>query len=67
VDPERGELFIYNMVFTEPVPQVVEVLSHYASRTELWPHLPPVIHDGFLCNEDRALNATLKNSSVSAR
>ena len=56
-----------SMVFTEPVPQVVEVLSYYASRTELWPHLPPAIHDGLLCNEDRALNAKLKNSSVYAK
>lgn len=60
VDPEKGELFIYNMVFSEPVPQVVAVLSRYDSRTEMWRHLPPAIHDELLCSEDRALNATLK-------
>lgn len=60
VDPEKGELFIYNMVFTDPVPQVVEVLSRYESRTEMWRHLPAAIHDKLLCKEDRALNATLK-------
>ena len=59
VDPEKGELFIYNMAFAEPVPQVIDVLSRYDSRAEMWPHLPPFIHDELLCNEDRALNATL--------
>ena len=59
VNPEKGELFIYNTVFCEPVPQVVEVLSRYDNRTEMWRHLPPAIHDDILCNEDRALNATL--------
>lgn len=59
VNPEKGELFIYNMVFTEPVPQVVEVLTRYTSRREMWPHLPPAIDDKLLCQEDRALNAML--------
>jgi hypothetical protein len=59
VSPDKGELFIYHMVFCEPVPQVVEVLSNYDSRAEMWQHLPPAIHDEMLCNEDRALNAIL--------
>ncbi len=59
VNPEEGELFIYNTVFSEPVPQVVEVLLRYDSRTEMWKHLPPAIHDELLCDEDRMLNATL--------
>jgi len=62
VNPEKGELFIYNMVFTEAAPQVVEVLSRFESRTEMWQHLPAAINDENLCNEDRALNATLKKS-----
>lgn len=60
VKSNKGELFIYNMVFTDPVSQVIEVLTRYDRRTEMWQHLPSAIHDEILCNEDRALNATLK-------
>lgn len=60
VDPEKGELFIYNMIFSDPVPEVVSALSSYRTRSELWRHLPPKIGDERLCDADRALNATLK-------
>lgn len=60
VDPEKGELFIYNMVFSDPVPEVVTALSRFNTRSELWRHLPPKIDDARLCDEDRALNATLE-------
>ncbi len=60
VNPVKGELFIYNMVFTDPVRQVIDVLSRFNNRTEMWPHLPPIIPDELLCTEDRALNNTLK-------
>jgi hypothetical protein len=62
VDPAKGELFIYNMVFTDPVPQVVDVLIRYKNRTEMWPRLPLMINDEFLCKEDRVLNATLNKA-----
>ncbi len=59
VNPEEGELFIYNTVFSEPASQVVEVLLRYDTRTEMWKHLPPAIHDELLCDEDQMLNVTL--------
>ncbi|MDH4275937.1 MAG: transglutaminase family protein [Gammaproteobacteria bacterium] len=59
VDPTKGELFIYQTVFTNPVPQVVDVLKKYTTRSTLFENLPPLIPDALLCAEDRAFNATL--------
>jgi transglutaminase-like putative cysteine protease len=60
VDPAKGELFIYHMVFVDPVPQVVDVLTRYESRRDLWQHLPPAIDDALLCTEDRAFNTAYR-------
>ncbi len=59
VDPEKGELFIYNTVFSQPATQVVEVLIRYDNRSEMWRHLPQAIDDEYLCHEDRKLNVML--------
>lgn len=59
VDPARGELFIYRTVFTDPVPQVLEVLNRFNNRSKMWPHLPSTIPDELLGPEDRLLNAAL--------
>ena len=39
IDHERGE-FLYETIYTEPVPSVVDVLTRFMSLRELWPHLP---------------------------
>jgi hypothetical protein len=59
VNPELGELFVYNMVFTEPVQAVVDVLTCYQSCHEMWPNLLSAIRNELLCSEGQALNATL--------
>lgn len=62
IDPEKGNLFVYETVFAEPVPQVVDTLTRYDDREEMWWHLPPMIDDHLLSEEDRALNHTLKGT-----
>jgi len=39
IDHECGE-FLYEIIYTEPVPSVVKVLTRFTSLRELWPHLP---------------------------
>jgi hypothetical protein len=38
-DPNLGE-FIYAEIWSAPVPEIVEVLTKFTSRREMWPHLP---------------------------
>ena len=39
VNAEQGE-FIYETIYTDPVPSVTDVLMGFTSLRELWPHLP---------------------------
>jgi hypothetical protein len=39
VDPQQGE-FLYETIYTDPVPAVVMVLRGFTSLHALWPHLP---------------------------
>jgi transglutaminase-like putative cysteine protease len=41
-NPKLGE-FIYAEIWSEPVPEIVEALTKFTSRRELWPHLPSTI------------------------
>lgn len=59
VDPEMGELFIYEGVFREPAPEVVEALQRHTRRSELWRELPESLADERLSPADRAKNGTL--------
>lgn len=59
VDPAQGELFIYERVFSDPAPEVVQSLRRFRSRSELWKNLPESLSDALLPECDRALNATL--------
>jgi transglutaminase-like putative cysteine protease len=42
-DSDLGE-FIYDEIWSEPVPEVVDVLTKFTSRREMWTHLPSAIH-----------------------
>jgi transglutaminase-like putative cysteine protease len=39
VDPHQGE-FLYETIYTDPVPEVVAVLQGFTSLQALWPYLP---------------------------
>jgi transglutaminase-like putative cysteine protease len=41
-NPDLGE-FMYAEIWSEPVPEIVEVLTKFTSRRKLWPHLPSSI------------------------
>jgi transglutaminase-like putative cysteine protease len=46
VDPQQGE-FLYETIYTDPVPEVVAVLQGFTSLHVLWPYLPaPFAEDG---------------------
>jgi transglutaminase-like putative cysteine protease len=49
-DRDLGE-FVYDEIWCEPVPEIVEVLTKFTSRREMWPHLPSNI-----CNEMLTIN-----------
>ncbi len=38
-DRDLGE-FIYDEIWCEPVPEIVNLLTTFTSRREMWPHLP---------------------------
>jgi len=59
IDPARGDLFMYETVFSDPVPQVVDMLTRFDDREEMWWHFPAKIDDDLLPESDRALNRTL--------
>ncbi len=63
VDPEKGELFIYDGVFCEPALEVVEALRRHRRRSELWLDLPERLADERLCSADRERNETLPKRS----
>ena len=44
-DYAKGE-FIYEPIYCRPAPEAVEVLERFASRREMWPHLPSNLKDG---------------------
>ena len=44
VNASKGE-FTYDGIFACPAPEVVRVLRQFASRTEMWPHLPQRLED----------------------
>ena len=39
MDTEAGE-FMYETIFTNPDPSVIEVLTKFTNRNEMWPYLP---------------------------
>src|SRR5437660_5979844 len=39
IDPSQGE-FLYETIYTDPVPEVVRVLRRFTSLHALWPYLP---------------------------
>lgn len=39
MDKDAGE-FIYDTIFTDPVPNVIRVLKSFNDRNEMWPYLP---------------------------
>ncbi|KJH70113.1 transglutaminase-like domain-containing protein [Aliterella atlantica] len=41
-NPALGE-FVYNEIWSNPVPEVVEVLTKFTSRRQMWKHLPTSI------------------------
>jgi transglutaminase-like putative cysteine protease len=46
VDPQQGE-FLYETIYTDPIPEVVAVLQGFTSLHALWPYLPaPFTEDG---------------------
>jgi len=46
VDPQQGE-FLYETIYTDPIPEVVTVLRGFTSLHALWPYLPaPFTEDG---------------------
>jgi hypothetical protein len=68
VDPDKGELFIYDGVFCEPAPEVVEALRRHKRRSELWLDLPELLADERLCPADREKNQTVpRRRRVAAR
>ncbi len=42
-NPDLGE-YIFEEIWSEPVPEVVDLLTKFTSRREMWPHLPSGIH-----------------------
>ncbi len=60
IDPAKGDLFMCEMVFADPVPQVVDMLTHCDDREAMWWHFPAMVDDELLCDEDRALNQSLR-------
>ena len=42
-DLTRGE-FVFDEIWSNPVPEVVDVLTKFKSRREMWSHLPASIH-----------------------
>jgi transglutaminase-like putative cysteine protease len=44
VDPQQGE-YLYETIYTDPVPAVVTVLQSYTSLQALWPYLPEPFAD----------------------
>lgn len=42
MDKDAGE-FIYDTIFTDPVPNVIRVLKSFNDRNEMWPYLPSKI------------------------
>ena len=61
IDPLKGELFIYEGVFVNPIPQVVDVLTQYDEFEEMWRNLPQAIDDNLLSEDDRGLNQKLRD------
>jgi hypothetical protein len=60
VDWEKGNLFVYETVFADPVAEWVEVLRRFADREAMWWHLPGMIGDEVLCEGDRERNRALR-------
>ncbi len=43
-NPQLGE-YVFDEIWSEPVPEVVNLLTKFTSRREMWPHLPTNIHN----------------------
>lgn len=43
-NPQLGE-YIFDRIWSEPVPEVVNLLTKFTSRREMWSHLPADIND----------------------
>jgi hypothetical protein len=43
-NPQLGE-YVFDEIWNEPVPEVVNLLTKFTSRREMWPYLPTNIHN----------------------
>jgi transglutaminase-like putative cysteine protease len=48
VDPQQGE-WLYETIYTAPVPAVIEVLQGFTSLRALWPYLPEPFAEEAVC------------------
>ena len=56
VDPQQGE-WLYETIYTAPVPEVIEVLQGFTSLRALWPYLPePFAEEAVGRTEEAVLN-----------
>ena len=58
VDPQQGE-WLYETIYTAPVPAVIEVLQRFTSLRALWPYLPEPF-------AEEAVSAQQKQSQTSS-
>jgi transglutaminase-like putative cysteine protease len=54
VDGQQGE-WLYETIYTAPVPAVVEVLQRFTSLRALWPHLPEPFVEEAACRAAEAV------------
>jgi hypothetical protein len=57
VDPQQGE-WLYETIYTAPVPAVVEILQGFTSLRTLWPYLPEPFAEGAVCHTAEAFPHT---------
>jgi transglutaminase-like putative cysteine protease len=53
VDPQQGE-WLYETIYTAPVPAVVEILQKFTSLRALWPYLPEPFAEAAVCRTAEA-------------
>ncbi len=50
IDHERGE-FLYETIYTDPAPVVVDILKRFTSLREIWQHLPEPFEEESMSGE----------------
>jgi transglutaminase-like putative cysteine protease len=55
VDPQQGE-WLYETIYTAPVPAVINVLQGFTSLRALWPYLPEPFAEGAVCRTAEAFS-----------